>query len=182
MSINKSIFPTSWKTAKEVPIQKNLAQNLSGCNCRPSSPVLSKILEKIITEQVKQFCMDNNLFTQCQHAYRLSHSTATALTQMVDDCFNFIDKNNLVGAVLLDFSSDLLDHKLLLEKLKLYGFTGHAVGWFASYLSNRAQCVFHNGNFSLSRELQCGVPPGSGLGPLLLSIFTNDLSLVLDYA
>lgn len=85
--------------------------------------------------------MENKLFTQFQHAYRVSHSTATALTQMVDDCFNFIDRKNLVGADLLVFSSalDLLDYKLSLEKLGHYGFSVHTGGWFASYLSNRVQ-------------------------------------------
>ncbi len=70
----------------------------------------------------------------------------------------------------------------MLEKLKCYKFTSQTVHWFKGYLTNRRQCVFYNGSYSEVKELQCGVPQGSCLGPLLFSIFTNDLPLVLKRA
>lgn len=97
---------------------------------------------------------------------------------MTDDCLAQIDDNNLVRAALLDFSSafDVLDHKLLL--LKCYKCTSHTVHCFKSYLSNRGQCVFYKGSYSDVKKLQCGVPQGICLRPLLFSIFTNDVALV----
>ena len=86
--------------------------------------------------------------------------------------------------MLLDFSPafDVIDHNLLLKKLKCYGFTPSAVAWIESYLTNRKQKVFFNGSLSNPRHLQCGIPQGSSLGPLLFSIFTNDLPLVCKKA
>ena len=49
----------------------------------------------------------------------------------------------------------------------------------ASYLNSRTQQVIINGNESETNKVQCGVPKGSILGPLLLLIFINDLSLYL---
>ncbi len=107
----------------------------------------------------------------------MGHSTGTAFTQITNDCLVQIDDSNLVGTVLLDFSSafDELDHKLLLEQFKYYTFTSQTVHWFKSYLTNRRHCVFYNRSYSEVKELQCGVPQGSCLGPLLFSISTNDL-------
>lgn len=50
---------------------------------------------------------------------------------MVDDWQSELDNRNLVGAVLLDLSSafDVIDHSLLLDKLKYYGFTVTALKW-----------------------------------------------------
>lgn len=81
---------------------------------------------------------------------------------------------------MLDFSA-AFDHCLLLGKLKCY-FKFTALSWMGSYLSRRRQRVFFNGSFSDSKEVQCGVPQGSCLGPLVYSIFTNDLPSVLDKA
>ena len=122
--------------------------------------------------------------TAHQHAYRKGHSTATVLTQMTDDWLKEIDAGKIVGSVLLDFSAafDILDHRLLVNKLCCYGFDKGSIAWINSYLTNRKYCVYFNGGFSEMRVMSCGVPQGSCLGPLLFSIFTNDLPVILNNA
>ena len=90
----------------------------------------------------------------------------------------------LCGAVLLDFTAafDVLEHKLLLEKLVCYGFKPSAATWMESSLINRSQRVFFNGSHSDSVLVESGIPQGSCLGPLMYSIFTNDLPQVLRSA
>ena len=58
------------------------------------------------------------------------------------------------------------------------------LNWFKSYLSNRKQCVFLNGESSEVKYITCGVPQGSVLGPLVFLLYINDLpniSKVLDF-
>ena len=126
----------------------------------------------------------NDLTTMFQHAYRSGHSTSTAMTQMSDSWLTSIDNSMLVGTVLLDFSAafDVIDHDILIAKLTSYGFNSSAIQWFRSYLSDRSQRVYFNGAFSRCKSLDCGVPQGSCLGPLLFSIFTNDMPYVLSNA
>lgn len=103
---------------------------------------------------------------------------------MTDDWLWEMDKGNIIGTVLLDFSAafDLIDHKILLKKLECYGFSEAAVQFFNNYLCDRKQLVYYNGCYSNAQTVKHGVPQGSCLGPLLYSIFTNDLPLVLDKA
>ncbi len=88
----------------------------------------------------------------------------------------------MVETVLLDLRAafDIVDHDLLLTKLAAYGSSPTAINWTNSYLSSRMQSVFFNGSFSSPKCLQCGVPQGSCLGPLLFSIFTNCMPYVLE--
>ena len=84
--------------------------------------------------------------------------------------------------VLLDLSAafDTVDHGILIQRLQsLLGLRGSALQWFRSYLKGRSQQVTINGALSKKFGLECGVPQGSCLGPLLFTIYTSKLFSII---
>ena len=173
LSIMQSKFPQGWKFSKVLPLHKKL-DHLERKNYRPVAILspLSKVLEKVVYEQVYGYFSSNQLFHPNLHGYRKGRSTQTALLQMYDRWVRAASDGQLSGVVLLDLSAafDLVDPVLLLEKLKVYGFDEETLHWVESYLTDRYQAVWID--HALSDFLSCkvGVPQGSNLGPLF-----NDL-------
>ena len=178
LSLMDCKFPTSWKFSKVVPLHKKDSR-LEMSNYRPVTILspLSKILEKCMYEQIYQYFSRNNLFSPHLHGYRHHRSTQTALLTMYDSWVRTAAIGQLSGTVFIDLSAafDLVDHRLLLSKLKIYGVQEDVLEWISSYLLGRFQAVWIDHIFSDFLPLTVGVPQGSNLGPLLFLVFFNDL-------
>ena len=145
-SLYTSNFPTIFKHALVTTLLKksNLdCSNLS--NYRPISklPMLSKIIEKVVSKQIREYLMINDLYDGFQNAYRPGHSTETTLIKLTNDIIGYLDDSEHAQLLLLDLSAafDSLDHNILISRLRSIGFNGAALNWLISYLSNRTYSI-----------------------------------------
>ena len=180
LSIVSSTFPKIWKWHKVVPLLKSSTSDpLMPKSYRPVAllPILSKLLEKVVFNQLVLYLEQNGLIHPNLHGSRAGHSTATALTQMYDHWVEEVDQGKMVGVLICDQSAafDLCDHDLLIQKMELMGVEEQALMWFRSYLSGRKQSCIVDGQLSPALALpQCGVPQGSIGGPIMWLLFTCD--------
>ena len=174
VSLTTGELPRAFKVANIAPVYKSGDREEAG-NYRPISllPIVSKVLEKIVSAQLKQFIQRNNLLPETQFAYRANHSTEDALTYAVNQLLLARDQGKVTGLVSVDLSKafDRVEHQALIDLLSTIGISGAALKWFADYLSNRYQRVSLGDCSGPESLCSRGVPQGSVLGPLLFTLY-----------
>ena len=132
-----------WKHAKVIPLHKKKSQDDVN-NYRPISilPIASKILEKHVSDHLYRYLSSHNLLNKRQSGFRANHSCESALTLMTEEWLFASYTGNQVGLLLVDFCKafDLVNHAILLEKLKLYKCSEKTQHWFLSYHYISLQC------------------------------------------
>ena len=181
-SISQKSFPNDWALGSITPIPKDGDLSDPG-NWRPITilPIPSKIMERAIHFQLINYFEENNYLHERQHGFRKSYSTLTAIHKVLRYVYEAYDLGMSTSCTFVDYKKafETLDHDILLEKLKMYGFSDNSLGWMKSYLENRRHTVNCNNITSKETTVSYGVPQGSILGPSLFIIYVNDLLYTL---
>ena len=136
-------------------------------------------MDNIVTDEV--FEKFKRIIIPQQHGFFPKRSTMTNLMNYTETLQKCIDKGGQTDVIYTDFAKafDKVNHNKLLEKLLAYGISGSLLKWFESYLKERSQIVQVGESQSFKINVSSSIVQGSHLGPMLFSLFINDIGKIL---
>ena len=150
--LKESCFPDCWKVSSVVPVCKNVGERSTAKNHRPVGllSVVSQVFGKLVNNRIVDHLEKCGLFSDFQHGFRSSRSTADLLTVVSDRIARAFNRSGAARAVALDISKafDRVGHVGLLHKRKSYGVSDQICGFISSFLSNRRLRVVLDGKSS----------------------------------
>ena len=179
LSLGTGNFPACLKVAKVIPMLKPGKDPMDQASFRPISNLstVGKIIEKNGFMQIMKHINGLGLINKRQHGGRKGMSTNTCVLEVLNEVNKAREKKMMVGILAVDMSAayDLINHKILLQKLRIMGLAPHTLKWVQDFLSTRKQCVDICGNMSdsISTGEQGVVQGGASSGDLFLIYLNN---------
>ena len=181
-SLDTGEIPKEWSLANICPLYKKGDRALA-CNYRPVSLtcVPCKLFEHIVCSNIMAHLDEYKFLSDRKHAFRKRHSE-TQLTTVINDWAKILDNGGQVNTFILDFEKafDTPPHELLKSKLFGCGIGGNTLKWIDYFLCYRQQRVVVNGAKSDWAPILSGIPQGNVFGPLLFSLYINNISTNFD--
>ena len=112
-------------------------------------------MDKVVLQQILTYLLDNSLIHQAHHGSIKGRSTTTAVTTIVDTWAYLLEEGEELASIAIDQSAayDLIDHPLLINKMKILGFQQESIDCITSYLKDRTQVVHMDGETSPSLHI-----------------------------